>query len=181
MRVTFEHREVPVGTIKRTVHFYVDCTVVFSEEEKAIIRYRAMGGYSLNVGPSIPPDSGIAGASDAFAVLFLIPRLLIFAGVIAVLSSIFAKTNEALPFLFWALAAVIVLYRHSQTKKHEVAQTDQTISLDRLITNPRFTVFCSDALVANVAEKDIHSQLTGLKKLMTLTVDPPEPKRTVEL
>jgi hypothetical protein len=38
MRVTIEHREESAGILGSTKHHFVDCSVEFSEEEKAIIK-----------------------------------------------------------------------------------------------------------------------------------------------
>ena len=46
MRVTMEHREES-GIVFDEKNYYVDTTVVFSEEERAIIKARGLAGQNL--------------------------------------------------------------------------------------------------------------------------------------
>ena len=56
MRVTIKHREED-GLLPTKKLYYVDCTVLFSEEEKAIIQARGLGQHYFETGSEVPPPT----------------------------------------------------------------------------------------------------------------------------
>ena len=52
MRVTLSTRQVD-GIFPWRKQYFVDCTVLFSEEEKAIIHERVLGEHYFPVGPEL--------------------------------------------------------------------------------------------------------------------------------
>ena len=66
MRVTIEHREQTAGVIGSKKDCYVDCTVEFSEEERAIIKERDLYREGFTVRTSTPVPS-----STAFFAIYL--------------------------------------------------------------------------------------------------------------
>ena len=56
MRVNLSTRQMD-GILPWRKQFFVDCTVLFSEEEKAIIHTRGLGQHYFQVGPETPPAS----------------------------------------------------------------------------------------------------------------------------
>lgn len=54
MRVTIEHREATTGVLNSHKQSFVDCTVNFSEEERAIVKERDLYGQGFSVRTSTP-------------------------------------------------------------------------------------------------------------------------------
>jgi hypothetical protein len=75
MRVVIEHRQQVTGLGSKISQF-VDCTVQFSEEEKAIIKKRGLGDHIIVLDPPTPPPTYreymTAGILQGFAPLFAI-------------------------------------------------------------------------------------------------------------
>src|ERR1700733_12241873 len=75
MRVTIDHRQQNTG-LGSTISQFVECTVQFSEEEKAIIRVRGLNDHIIVLDPPSPPPSYreymTAGILQGFAPLFAI-------------------------------------------------------------------------------------------------------------
>src|SRR5882757_9774281 len=69
MRVTIDHREV-LSAFGR-IHFYIDCTVQFSEAERAVIRNRQLGDHSIQVGGAVPRFRHLRGFAIANGILWL--------------------------------------------------------------------------------------------------------------
>ena len=78
MRVTIDHRQQTTGLGSKTSQF-VDCVVLFSEEEKAIIKVRGLTDHLIVVDPPSPPPSYreymIAGVLQGFAPFFTLVGL----------------------------------------------------------------------------------------------------------
>src|SRR5262249_36562138 len=55
MRVSITHRESAAGLSGTKRHYYLDCEVLFSEEEKAIIAARSLSNQFLTLHPAVPP------------------------------------------------------------------------------------------------------------------------------
>src|SRR5690349_5928248 len=76
MRVTIQHREEVAGLVGDKRQYYVDCTVVFSEEEKAIIRVRGLNDHFIVAEAPTPPPAMFlymaAGVMMAFTPLFVL-------------------------------------------------------------------------------------------------------------
>jgi hypothetical protein len=56
MRVVIDHRQLLTGLGSKISQF-VDCTVQFSEEEKAIIKKRGLGDHIIVLDPPTPPPT----------------------------------------------------------------------------------------------------------------------------
>ena len=63
MRVTIEHREATTGVLNNHKDCYVDCTVNFSEEERAIIKARDLyrEGFTVRTSTPLPSGSSMLG------------------------------------------------------------------------------------------------------------------------
>jgi hypothetical protein len=56
VRVTIQHRQED-GLLPNKKRYYVDCTVLFSEEEKAIISERGLGQHYIVADSEMPPPA----------------------------------------------------------------------------------------------------------------------------
>jgi hypothetical protein len=93
MRVTLGQREEQSRL--NGVQYFVDCSVVFSEEEKAIIAVRGLQDEYFSVPPALPPTTrtAIYGLGAAH----FIARIAWVAGCVLGLINIFANSMGNLP------------------------------------------------------------------------------------
>jgi hypothetical protein len=63
MRVTIEHRESVSGVLAAHKDCYIDCEVLLSEEEKAIIKHRQLydHGFTVRTSTPLPKKSSLLG------------------------------------------------------------------------------------------------------------------------
>lgn len=144
---------------------YVDCTVLFSEEEKAIIRERGLGQHCVVTDSEVPPP---AGATRALPTLLkVLAPCLFLGGCVAGIGMTAAGNGSGGDFvtgLSWFAALAMFLGRIA-TKRHvRVAeQPQQTITLARLLTNPLFSAYALDNARAKVLDEELRATLGRLK------------------
>jgi hypothetical protein len=117
MRVTISHREETAGLGGQKRSYFVDCEVLFSEEEQAVIRNRGLGDNYISTESAIPTGSGIAAYTPPNTALRVGSRLCVIAGVIAVIASIFVSAAGGLAFLFFLIALGLFVVRKTGEKK----------------------------------------------------------------
>ena len=165
MRVTVKHR-TKTGLLPSTQHFYVDCTILFSEEEKAIVKARGLGGHYIVVDPEMLPP--IASHWTAAKLLKALAPLLFLAGCVTGLGMTFAGNGhggDALTGMsfFTALAMFLggmALNRHLRAAE----QPQQIITLSRLLNSATFSVYAIDNARAKIVHAELTDTLTRLKQ-----------------
>jgi hypothetical protein len=171
VRVTISHREETAGMGGQKRNYFVDCEVLLSEEEQAVIRNRGLGDNYITTESAIPTGSGIADYTIPNTAMRVGARLCVIAGVVAVIASIFVSAAGGLAFLFFLIAFGLFVFRKMGEKKSEVSYSDQKITAGRLLQNPRFTVYAPNPARARSYDDAIRDQLTTLKNLMTASAD----------
>jgi hypothetical protein len=181
MRVTIEHRENAGGVTGATKHHFVDCTVAFSEEEKAIIKARGLHDHSFTVGPATPIASGAAyigsGALNSLGRLGVVGGFVlgVFSSAIGGSAGLIAGWCVFLGAGLWIYAAVVM-----RKQEKRLTDPDQVITLKNLLNNGRFTVYASSPLHAQSIEQEIRDSLSYVKQLITAGAEI-KPKQTFEL
>jgi len=164
MRVTIGHRQED-GLLPSKKRHYVDCTVLFSEEEKAIIRERGLGQHYIVTDSEIPPPSG---SHRTLSTLLKVLALLVFlGGCVAGLGMTVAGKSHGGDFVtgvtFFAALGMflggIALKRHVRIAD----QPRQTIMLSQLLSNSSFSAYAIDNARAKVLDEEIRETLTRLK------------------
>lgn len=173
MRVTIEHREEAAGVAGRKRHYFVDCTVAFSEEEKAIIKARGLYNESFHVRESKPDPSNLAILSTG---LPAIGALVIIGSFIAGMAGVrFAAHMFALGIGL----SIYGLWRRWSVGRR-LNQTEQQITIKRLLSHPSFTVYADTPVLAQAYEDSIRDQLVSLKNQIAMSAEVPK-ARTFEL
>jgi len=172
VRVTIRHRQEDGLLPNKKLH-YVDCTVLFSEEEKAIIRARGLGQHYIVTDPEIP----LAPASQRTlsTLLKALAPVLFLGGCVAGIGMTVGGNGRGGGFVtgvswFGALATFlsgIALKRHVRVAD----RPQQTITLARLLTNPLFSVDAIDNARAKVADDEIRNALGRLKEGLLVNRD----------
>jgi len=173
MRVTIEHREEGAGLSGSKKHYFVDCAIDFSEEEKAIIKSRGLYDHHFTIDGAEPPRTTGnfigAGALKGFAPII---------GLGGFIWGVFGGGSLAGLLVFGAIGMYIAGFFMDRKPVGEALS--QTINVRRLINNPRFTVFAPDPAYAKGLEGQIREDLTNLKTLITESAEV-RAKQTFEL
>ncbi len=181
MRVTIEHREESAGPSGSTKNHFVDCTVEFSEEEKAIIKARDLYNHNFRVGPATPISSQAAFVGAGL--LNSLGRLGVLSGVVLGILSAFIR-GESGTIAGWLLfiGAALWIYAATVMRRQDkrVSEPDQIIKLRNLLDRRRFTVYASSPAQAQTIEEEIRNALTYTKQLLTASAEL-KAKQTFEL
>jgi hypothetical protein len=164
VRVTIKHRQED-GLLPSVKRHYVDCTVLFSEEEKAIIRARGLGAHYIVTDPEVPPPA--ASSSSVAKLLKALAPLVFLGGCVAGIGMTFAGNGhggDATTGLcgFAALAMFlggVALNRHLRVAE----QPQQIVALSRLLNNPTFSVYAIDNARAKAVDLELRDTLSRLK------------------
>jgi hypothetical protein len=165
VRATITHREED-GLLPSTKRHYVDCSVLFSEEEKAIIRVRGLSAHYIVVDPEIPPPPARLGTLATL--LKALAPLTFLGGCVAGIGVSIAGRNHAADAIagscFFAALAMflggVALGRHVRIAE----QPRQIVTLARLLSNPKFAVYASDNARAKAVDAELRNTLTRLKE-----------------
>jgi hypothetical protein len=174
VRVWLKTRQVD-GLVPSKKHFFVDCTVLFSEEEKAIIHARGLGQHYFQIGSNVPPPA--TWLRPLAALLKAASPLVFLAGCVAGIGmSIAGRGDAVMGFTFFAalgmLLGGIALNRHASVAEKPA----QTITLGALINNPRFSVHAVDNATAKAVDLDVRAILEQVKSglLANAQIEPAE-------
>jgi hypothetical protein len=165
MRITVEHREVPSGLSGAKRHYYVDCQVLFSEEEKAIVKARGLAKHNFTVDPAVPPPAAThyIGAK----VLRAVAPLVLLGSCVTGLA---IGDGVAAPLFFLAVGMFVGSF--FLKRKTDIAELpDQTISFEQLLDDPCFTIFALDPARAKTIDDALRAKLGGLKGLLIDSTD----------
>ncbi len=168
MRVTIDHREEAGGISGARRRYYVDCTVQFSEEERAVIKARDLYNHLIRIDAATPPPSKAAYVGTGF--IRVAGRLLIVGGVVLGFADAFARFGaEGLSFLMVLVGIGLEIYgwRRGRKQDKRIEQIGQEITLRQLISNPRFTVYATDPANAKQIEEEIRAALVTIKQAIT--------------
>jgi hypothetical protein len=158
VRVTLSTRQVD-GILPWRKSYFVDCTVLFSEEEKAIIHERGLGQHYFPVGPETPPPSSFLRTASILLQVF--SPLIWLTGCVAGCGMAIAGNSHADGFTGFSFFAAIAMYLAGFAMRRHIKvanRLQQVISLSRLLGNPRFSIYAFD----NAAAKAIDSELRGI-------------------
>jgi hypothetical protein len=162
MRVTIEHRQKTTGLGSAQSQF-VDCLVLFSEEEKAIINVRGLKDHVVVLDPPRPPPTHreymTAGVLRGFSPL---------AGMIGLgllLSSIFLGGKYAAfggLLLFGSPIAWATGFLMDRSMDIRFTHPKQHVSIRSMLSGP-FTVHSPDPAYSDLIVEQIRERLTILK------------------
>jgi hypothetical protein len=172
MRVTIQHRQED-GLLPNKKLYFVDCTVLFSEEEKAIIGARGLGQHYIVTDSETPPPS--ASQQTLASLLKVLAPCVFLGGCVAGLGMTAGGNGHGGDFVtgtswFAALAMFlgsIALRRHVRV----AAQPKQTITLGRLLVNPSFSAYAFDNARAKVLDQELRETLARLKEGLLVNRD----------
>jgi hypothetical protein len=158
MRVSVEHRSSTTGGSR--VNYFVDCTILLSEEERAIVEERGLNHFSFRTNTSDPePTLFDIIVTDA---LNRVGPLSIFTGIVLFVFSVIAPTW----FVAWLFLIVgAVFWAWGMFKLRGIAnwKLERTVTVAHLISDPRLTMWAKDPPWAKALEDQLRDDLTQLK------------------
>src|ERR1700739_2946710 len=173
MRVTIDHRQQTTG-LGGTQSQFVNCTVQFSEEEKAIINVRGLADHLIVLEHPRPPPSYreymTAGILLAFSPLFgLIGFLTV---IYAILNLFFSGGRSAAGYLligalllFFAPFAWAIGFLMDRAMNHQFTHPKQFITIREMLLRP-FTVHSPDPAYSDLIVEQIKERLAILKAII---------------
>jgi hypothetical protein len=167
MRVTIEHREATSGVLGNHKDCYVDCTVNFSEEERAIIQTRDLyrEGFIVRTSTPLPTKTQFFSTS----IMRVVGRFMIVGGFIygmVVEGLAHANTNFGAPILFIGIGLEIWGWMRTRKEDKRFETDEQEITVKKLLNTPTFTVHAWNPAAAKGIEDDILEDLVSLKNVI---------------
>jgi hypothetical protein len=168
MRVTIEHREQAAG---RRHHYFVDCTVAFSEEEKAIVKVRGLENRRFEVPAATAKPSLSAQMSTGFlragGVLLMIGSAI--TGVIMG----FAGSGDGPTVFLFIIGAGMAVYGwvRDQRQANRLADAGQIVTIGHLLSRASFSVHADDPSEAKAVDDLIRRHLADVKELLSDSAD----------
>jgi hypothetical protein len=161
MRVTIEHREVASGALGNHRDSYVDCTVHFSEEERAIVRARDLyrEGFTVRTSTPLPNRGSMLGTS----LMRSVGPIMIIVGVILGLAG--GGTLTGL-LVFAGIGFVIYGRLRSRKEDQRFESSEQEVTVKQLLGKPTFTVHAWNPAAAKGIEESIRENVVALKSLI---------------
>lgn len=165
MQITIKHRQED-GLLPSKKRHYLDCTILFSEEEKAIIRERGLGAHYLAVDPEVPAPGA---ASGTVATLLKASAPLVFlGGCVAGIGMSVAGNGRGGDAIggFTVFAALAMFLGGIALKRHVriAEQPEQLVTLSRLLNNPTFSIYAFDNARAKTVDTELRASLARLKE-----------------
>jgi hypothetical protein len=186
MRVTIDHRQQTTG-LGGTQSQFVDCTVQFSEEEKAIINVRGLADHLIVLDNPRPPPSYreymTAGILLAFSPLFaIIGFWMLVYGILNLPFSGGQNVGYLViggVLLFFAPFAWAIGFLMDRAMNHRFTHPKQFITIREMLLRP-FTVHSPDPAYSDLIVEQIRERLAVLKSIIKGSADMRE-KQTYEL
>ena len=176
MRVTIKTREED-GLLPTKKLYFVDTTVLFSEEEKAIIQARGLGQHYFTVDPETPPPSN--SQRNLATVLKVLAPLVFLGGCVGGLGMTVAGNGRGGDGLTgFAVFAAITMYLAGIALKRHVriaGEPQQTVTLQRLLGNPSFSIYALDNARAKVVGDELRETLARVKDGLLVNRDIEQP------
>ena len=167
MRVTIEHREATTGVLNSHKQSFVDCTVNFSEEERAIVKERDLYGQGFSVRTSTPLPTQTAAFGTG--IMRVAGRLMIIGGFLygMIIEGLgHAPTNFGAPILFIGIGLEIWGWMRSRKEDKRFEEDEQYITIKKLLNTPTFTVHAWNPAAAKGIEEQIREHLVSLKDII---------------
>jgi hypothetical protein len=187
MRVTIDHRQQTTG-LGSTQSQFVECTVQFSEEEKAIIKVRGLADHLIVLDHPRPPPSYreymTAGILLAFSPLFGFVGFGIL--VVSVLAYSFSGGQSygeyvalGVVLFFGAPIAWAIGFLMDRAMNHRFTHPKQFVTIREMLLRP-FTIHSPDPAYSDLIVEQIKERLAILKAVITGSAELRE-KQTYEL
>ena len=181
MRITIKTREED-GLLPNKKFYFVDTTVLFSEEEKAIIRARGLGQHYFVVDPESPPPTN--SQRTLATLLKMLAPVVFLGGCVGGIGMTVAgngRGGDGLTGFCFLAALAMYLAGFALTRHVRIAERpQQTITLQRLLGNPSFSIYALDNARAKVMGEELRATLARVKDGLLVNRDIEQPE-TFEL
>ena len=164
MRVTIKTREED-GLLPSKKLYFTDCTVLFSEEEKAIIQARGLGQHYFMVDPEVAPPKETHRLLSIW-LRALAPLVFLGGCVTGIGMSVAGNGRGGDGLTGFCLFAAVAMYLAGIALKRLVRiadQPQQTITLQRLLGFPTFSIYAIDNARTKVVGEELRAVLARVK------------------
>jgi hypothetical protein len=171
MHVSINHREETAGLSGKHRNYFVDCTVQFSEEERATIEARALHQHSFEVGGAQPPRARSHYIGAGF-----LRGLAPIVGIVGIVLAFFSAIGGLL--IVAAIGMFIAGFVMDRRPAGEAKP--QHLTLGRLLNNPRITIYAYDPAEAARVDDELRETLAAIKDRLIVNAEV-RAKQTFEL
>jgi hypothetical protein len=178
MRVTISHREVTAGLFAHPRHYFIDVTLVFSEEERAIVDTRKLYPNTVDLSPGFLGSSVFYVPVSVIKACLISSPFLFLSGCMVGCVGIVAQTGglgsllvilSFLAFGFGLYAAYFV--RHGFRNE---------ITIGEMLSASAFSVMTFNPVQAKLVDAKMRERLADFKRFLEGSVEL-APKETFEL
>ena len=167
MRALVEHRghyNVFGFRPKFTLHLQIE----FSNEERAIVRARALQNYAFDLSPGFLGSSESRHSPATLATMEVGGLALFIVGFLGIfIAAVFSAFGPVA--IFCLVAGVVLFWRAQSAKRREQNTYVKELSLGYLLDNPSLTVQTVDPAQAPLLEQNLRLRLAKLKHFLTQT------------
>ena len=163
MRVRIDHHDEAAGLIGTNRRYLVDCSVEFSDEEKAVIQTRGLRNHFVDL-----PDNVIVAAHVEDVRRGYMRKLLIAAGVCLlglIVAPLTARGGTPVgPLMFFGGGgyAIYALYKFLVPPRTKLDR----VRLNFLLSHRRFVAEATSPAMSKAMEADIQGSLEALKRFL---------------
>lgn len=162
MQVTINHREETAGLTGAQRNYFVDCTILFSDEERATIEARGLHQHSFEITGARPPRPRAhyigAGCLRGFAPIV---------GIAGIVLAFFSAVGG----LMIVAAPVMYLAGRIMDRRPPGEAQPQHVTLGRLLNNPHLTVYAYDPADAARIDDELRETLANIKNRLMLNAE----------
>lgn len=167
MRALIEHRG-RYGIFGFKPQFTLYLLIEFSNEERAIVRARALQNYNFDLSPGYLGSSESRFSREALAAMTIGGIALFGIGFLCMFVA--AAVSAFGPVALLCLAAGVILFWQAQgARRHEESANLKALTLGYLIDNPSISIQTIDPGQAPLLEDNIRVRLAKLKHFLTQT------------
>ena len=170
MRLTIDHSDEQADFTGMSRNYYINCHVIFSEEEQAIIRERGLNHFAFETNNEYPAPT-LAKA--------VIAEILRASGPLLILASFgifFVSIFMGAPYIGLAWLTLWIgitawltgLYRTRAIARYEL---ERSITVAHLLDSPRLVIWAKDPPWSKALEDKLRADLVQIKAQILASVD----------
>ena len=165
MRLTIDHFNEVADFTGTARNYYIDCHVIFSEEEQAIVRERGLNHFAIKTNSELPMPTFAQGVvADLLRTLGPVIMLAAFGLLVTT-----QYTAPAWLFVFvGALSWLYGLYRTRQILKYEM---ERFVTLAHLLDDPKLRIWAKDPPWSKALADKLRADLVEIKAKIMASVE----------
>jgi hypothetical protein len=168
MRITINHRE-EASLLGNSRRYYLDLTVLFSEEERAIVDTRKLYENTFNLAPGFLGSSVFFVPVPVIRLCLIAWPFLLLSGCVVGMASIVANTGGLGTLLILLSIGSLGFGLYAKYFLRHGYRTEITVG--EIIRTPSFSVLTFNPVQAKSLDAELRDRFTGLKNFLDQSVE----------